>query len=94
MKNLVTRSNLQEARLSTALEAISFTLKDELVAFSARRSVPYAHRLATAAVAADTLYDMLKTNANAPSSTDVAVIPASGITTEMLQQLQDVMMLL
>jgi hypothetical protein len=78
-----------------------FSLYEELLALAARGSRRTALLLGAANTAqddppsadSDSLYDMLHTDSKAPSSTAVAVIPGSGITADMQQQLKDVMML-
>ena len=87
----------------------AFTLQSELRAFSSKGSHRVGRMLADAAPAplaatADapdaqpaTLFDMLHKDANAPSSTTVAVIPTKdGVSTlgaDQMQELMDVMML-
>jgi hypothetical protein len=74
---------------------------DELYAASARVSRPAAQLLGAAdenqdappSSDPDSLYNLLHNDKAAPSSTSVAVIPASDLTAEMVQQLNDVMML-
>jgi hypothetical protein len=78
-----------------------FTLGSELLAFSSQTEARPRAMLGATADTPDappaTLFDMLHTDAKAPSSTTVAVIPtqdgAPTLSSEQMQELQDVMML-
>jgi hypothetical protein len=74
---------------------LNSTLKSELLAYSTKRSAGPAAFTFTDTTTGDqgSLFALLHADSKAPSSTAIAVVPASGLTQDMQMQLNDVMML-